>query len=406
MHECREERCRAGPEPGLLVQRSLIPQQSVEKGVSMPWSNQGGGGGGWKGGGGGGPWGQGPSGGGGGGQQPDLEEILRRSQDRLKQVMPGAGLPGPVLFLLAAIGIAVAGFYAFTFRVQPDELGVVLRFGEFVRQEPPGLHFRLPYPVEEVRLPKVTRKNTIEVGFRSSVVRRGSTGATNVPEESGMLTGDENVVEVPFVVIWRIQDAEKYLFRIQNPDTTVKDVAESAMREVVGKSDFERVLTSDLGAIRTSVQKLMQDTLNSYDAGIIIDEVSLQRVFPPSTVGDAFRDVQAARIDLETAKNQAQAYASKIVPEARGAADRIIAEAEAYKKQTVEEAIGQASRFSQVLDEYKKAPDVTRQRLYLETMERVLGGADKIILDSKAASGVVPYLPLDQLQRSKPPGAK
>ncbi len=371
----------------------------------MPWSNQGGGGGGWKGGGGGGPWGQGPSGG-GGGQQPDLEELLRRSQDRLKQVMPGSGIPGPLLFLLAAIGIAVAGFYAFTFRVQPDELGVVLRFGEFVRQEPPGLHFRLPYPIEEVRLPKVTRKNTIEVGFRSSVVRRGTTGTTNVPEESGMLTGDENVVEVPFVVIWRIQDAEKYLFRIQNPEQTVKDVAESAMREVVGKSDFERILTTELGTVRTAVQKLMQETLDNYQSGIIIDEVSLQRVFPPSTVADAFRDVQAAKIDLETLKNQAQAYASKIVPEARGAADRIIAEAEAYKKQTVEEAIGQASRFGAVLAEYQKAPEVTRQRLYLETMERVLGGADKIILDNpKGGAGVVPYLPLDQLQR-KPQGAK
>ncbi len=376
----------------------------------MPWSNQGGGGGGWKGGGGGGgPWGQGPSGGsgGGGGQQPDLEELLRRSQDRLKQVMPGSGIPGPLLVLLAAIGIAVAGFYAFTFRVQPDELGVVLRFGEFVRQEPPGLHFRMPYPIEEVRLPKVTRKNTIEVGFRSSVVRRGSTGTTNVPEESGMLTGDENVVEVPFVVIWRIQDAEKYLFRIQNPEQTVKDVAESAMREVVGKTDFERILTTELGSVRTAVQKLMQDTLNSYESGIIVDEVSLQRVFPPQSVGDSFRDVQAAKIDLETLKNQAQAYASKIVPEARGAADRIIAEAEGYKKQTVEEAIGQASRFGAVLAEYQKAPQVTRERLYLETMERVLGGADKIILDSKAGSGVVPYLPLDQLQRKpQPQGAK
>jgi membrane protease subunit HflK len=394
-----------GAVAGLDVRLLLISQQYDEKGLVMPWNNQGGGGGGWKGGGGGGPWGQGPSGG-GGGQQPDLEELLRRSQDRLKQVIPGSGIPGPMLFLLAAIGIAVAGFYAFTFRVQPDELGVVLRFGEFVRQEPPGLHFRLPYPVEEVRLPKVTRKNTIEVGFRSSVVRRGTTGTTNVPEESGMLTGDENVVEVPFVVIWRIQDAEKYLFRIQNPESTVKDVAESAMREIVGKTDFERILTTELGAVRTSVQKLMQDTLDNYQSGIIIDEVSLQRVFPPSTVADSFRDVQAAKIDLETLKNQAQAYASKIVPEARGAADRIIAEAEGYKKQTVEEAIGQASRFAAVLGEYQKAPEVTRQRLYLETMERVLGGADKIILDTpKGGSGVVPYLPLDQLQR-KPQGAK
>lgn len=372
----------------------------------MPWNNQGGGGGGgWKGGGGGGggPWGQGPS---GGGQQPDLEELLKRSQDRLKQVMPGSGIPGPLLLLISALAVAVMAFYAFTFRVNPDELGVVLRFGQFVRQEPPGLHFRLPYPIEEVRLPKVTRKNTIEVGFRSTAVRRGTTGTANVPEESVMITGDENVLEVPFVVIWRIRDAEKYLFRIQNPEQTVKDVAESAMREIVGRSDFEKILTTELGSVRSAAQELMQKTLDSYDSGIVIDEVSLQRVFPPATVGDAFRDVQAAKIDLETLKNQALAYASKVVPEAGGAADRIIAEAEGYARQVVEEASGQASRFSQVLEEYKKAPNVTRQRLYLETMERILSGTDKIILDSsKGTPGVVPFLPLDQLQR-KPQGVK
>jgi membrane protease subunit HflK len=358
------------------------------------------GGGGWKSGGGGGPWGQGPWGQGpSGGQQPDLEEILKRGQDRLKQVMPGSGLPGPLMFLIVAVAMAVAGFYAFTFTVRPDELGVVLRFGQFVRQEPPGLHFRMPYPVEEVRLPKVTRKNVIQVGFRSAGAGRvGQQGVRTVQEESLMLTGDENVVEVPFVVTWRIQDAEKYLFKIQRPEETVKDVAESAMREIVGKRRFEDILVAELGAIRLTVQKLMQDILNAYNSGIVIDEISLQQVFPPQQVGDAFRDVQAARIDLETFKNEAEAYASKVVPEARGEADRVLAQAEGYRQQTVAEATGQVTRFLKVYDEYRKAPEVTRRRLFLETMERVYGGADKIIIDNKSGPGVVPYLPLNEVQ--------
>src|SRR4249919_2539986 len=191
----------------------------------MPWSNQSGGGG--RRGGGGGPWGQGPSG--GPQHQPDLEELLKRSQDKLKQVMPGGtGLPGSFIFLLAVVAAAVVAFYAFTFRVNPDELGVVMRFGKPIRSEPPGLHFRLPYPIEEVRLPKVTRQNIIEVGMRAGV---GTRAVTDVPRESSMLTGDENIVDIHFVVFWRIRDAQKYLFNIQRPETTVKDVAESAMRD-------------------------------------------------------------------------------------------------------------------------------------------------------------------------------
>jgi membrane protease subunit HflK len=361
------------------------------------------GGGGWKSGGGGGPWGQGPWGQGpSGNQQPDLEEILKRGQDRLKQVMPGSGLPGPLIFLIVAVGMAVIGFWAFTFTVRPDELGVVLRFGQFVRQEPPGLHFRMPYPIEEVRLPKVTRKNVIQVGFRTEPAGRSGQATRGVQEESLMLTGDENVVEVPFVVTWRIQDAEKYLFQIQRPEETVKDVAESAMREIVGNRRFEDILVAELGAIRVTVQKLMQDVLNSYNSGIVIDEISLQQVFPPQQVGDSFRDVQAARIDLETFKNEAEAYASKVVPEARGEADRVLAQAEGYRQQTVAEATGQVTRFLKVYDEYKKAPAVTRQRLFLETMERVYGGADKIIIDGKSGPGVVPYLPLTEMQSQTP----
>lgn len=361
----------------------------------MPWSNQSGGGG-WKSGGGGnggGPWGQGPS----GGQPPDLEEMLKRGQDKVKQVMHGGGIPGPLLFLVAIIACAVIAWQAFTFRVNPDELGIVMRFGKYVDQYPPGLHFRWPYPIDEVRLPKVTRQNIIEIG------RSGARGSSlRDRDESLMLTGDENIVDINFVVYWRIKDAEKYLFNIQNPDTTVKEVAESAMREVVGQSNIQPILTQERQKTEEAVQALMQKTLDSYGAGIQVDQVQLQKVDPPAEVIDAFRDVQAARADKERLQNEAYAYFNKIVPEARGDAERILQAAEGYKQQVVNDATGQTSRFTQVYDQYKNAPEVTRQRMFLETMERVLGGTDKIILDGKSGSGVVPYLPLDKLQSRTP----
>ncbi len=366
----------------------------------MPWNNQSGGGG-WKSGGnGGGPWGQGPSGG-GGGQQPDLEDILKRGQDKVKQVMHGGGIPGPLVFLVAIIAAAVIAWQAFTFRVNPDELGVVMRFGEYIRQDPPGLHFRWPYPIEEVRLPKVTRQNIIEIGMRTTPAARGAGSVRDERAESLMLTGDENIVDIDFVVLWRIRDAAKYLFNIQNPDTTVKEVAESAMREVVGQSKIQPILTEERQKTEQEVQKLMQTTLDSYGAGIQIDQVKLQKVDPPAEVIDSFRDVQAARADQERLQNEAYAYANKVVPEARGDAERILQAAEGYKQQVVNDATGQTSRFLQVYDQYKNAPEVTRKRMFLETMERVLGGTDKIILDSKAGQGVVPYLPLEQLQSKK-----
>ena len=360
----------------------------------MPWSNQGGGGG--RKSGGGGPWGQGPQG--GGPNQPDLEELLKRSQDKLKQVMPGgSGLPGSFVFLAMIVLAAVVAFYAFTFKVDPDESGIVMRFGRYHRTEPAGLHFRLPYPVEEVRKPKVTKVNIIEVGMRSSVTSRG--GMRDIPEESLMLTGDENIVDIHFVVQWRIKDAQKYLFNIQNPDATAKDVAESAMREVVGQSNIQPIMTRAREETAEAVKKIIQDVLNTYNSGIEVTGVLLQKLDPPSQVIDAFRDVQAARADRERLQNEAAAYASRVLPEARGEAERILQAARGYREQTVAEANGQTSRFNKVLDEYKKAPDVTRRRLYLETMERVLGSVDKVIIDSKGGQGVIPYLPLDQLQK-------
>ncbi len=365
----------------------------------MPWSNQSGGGG--RRGGGGGPWGQGPSG--GPHQQPDLEELLKRSQDRLKQVMPGgAGPPGLLIFLVMLGGALLVAYFAFFFMVRPDEAGVVLRFGKVDREVPPGLHFRLPYPIEEVRLPKVTAQNIIEIGFESA---RGARGGRDVPAESLMLTGDENIVVVGFVVRWRINDAKKYLFNIQKPDETVKEVAESAMREVVGQADIKPIITEARTQTEAAVQKLMQEVLDYYSAGIHIEQVTMQKSEPPAQVIDAFRDVQAAQADKARFQNEAYAYANKIVPEARGDADRILLAAQGYQQQAVAEAVGQTARFLKVYDEYKKAPEVTRRRLYLETMERVLSGAEKIILDNKAGQqGVVPFLPLDQIQKRREGG--
>src|SRR5262244_2987285 len=362
----------------------------------MPWTNQGGGGP-W-GSGGKGPWGSGPQS--SGPTPPDLEEILRRGQDKLRRVLPGGNLGGRGFALIALGVIALWGFSGF-FRVEPDELGVVLRFGREVREVQPGLNYHLPYPIETALTPKALQVRKIDVGMRIvDDLRRGTT-VRDVPEESLMLTGDENIVDVDFSVLWRIKPeakgVENYLFNIQQPEGTVKAVAESAMREIIGRSTLQPILTGARQNTETAVHELMQKVLDDYGAGVQITQVQLQKVDPPSQVIDAFRDVQAARADSERAQNEAQSYANKVVPEARGKAAQITQSAEAYREQTVAEAKGATSRFLQVYDEYKKAPDVTRQRMYLETMERLFGGTDKIIMDQ--GGGVVPYLPLDQLTR-------
>src|ERR1700726_3063271 len=370
----------------------------------MPWSNQGGGP--W-GSGGKGPWGSGPQQ--SGPTPPDLEEFLRRSQDRLRTVLPGGNLGGKGIALIALAAMLIWGFSGF-FRVDPHELGIVLRFGKYVRDAKPGLNYHLPYPVESALTPKVTRVNRIDIGMRSpDDLRRGGAGR-DVPEESLMLTGDENIVDVDFSVFWLIKPdgAGDYLFNIQQPEGTVKAVAESAMREVIGRSEIQPILTGARATIETAVQELMQKTLDNYGAGIQVTQVQLQKVDPPAQVIDSFRDVQASRSDAERAQNEAQTYANRVVPEARGRPAKIIQDAEAYREQTVAEATGQASRFSQVYDQYKKAPDVTRQRIYLETMEHVLGGTDKTIIDTgpQGGPGVVPYLPLGDLTRQQQPAQK
>jgi membrane protease subunit HflK len=358
----------------------------------MPWTNQGGGGG--------GPWGSGPQS--SGPKPPDLEEMLRRGQDRLKRVLPGGNMGGKGFALLALAAIALWGFSGF-FRVEPDELGVVLRFGKEVREVQPGLNYHLPYPIETALTPKALRVNKIDIGMREISVGRSGASEREVPEESLMLTGDENIVDVNFSVFWKVKPTGvgQYLFNIQHPAGTVKAVAESAMREVIGRSDIQPILTGARQVTETAVQDLMQKTLDSYSAGIVITQVQLQKVDPPKQVIDAFRDVQAARIDLDRSVNEAQTYANRVIPQARGNVARIVQAAEAYRSQTVAEATGQTSRYMKIFEQYKKAPVVTRERMYLETMERVLGHTSKIIVDSKdGAQGVVPYLPLDELSKS------
>jgi membrane protease subunit HflK len=251
----------------------------------------------------------------------------------------------------------------------------------------------------------VTRINRVEIGMRatptSTMFSGGSEVVRDVAEESLMLTGDENIVDVDFIVFWTIKDAAAYLFNIQNPQSTVKDVAESAMREIVGQNDIQPILTKNRRETEDAVRNLMQRTLDSYTAGIQITQVQLQKVDPPAQVIDAFRDVQAARADQERLQNEADAYANRIVPEARGQAQVVLQGAQAYREQVIAEAKGQTDRFLKVYEEYSKAPDVTRQRMFLETMERVLGGTDKVIIDDRAGGqGVVPYLPLNELRRT------
>jgi membrane protease subunit HflK len=348
----------------------------------MPRSNQSGG-----------PWGSGS-------KPSDLDEFLRLSQDKLGSLLPG-NLGGRGIALIALAAVALWGFSGF-FRVEPDELGVVMRFGKFQREAPPGLNYHLPYPIEAALTPQALRINKIDIGFN---LLRGS-AMRDEPQESLMLTGDENIVDVNFSVLWKVQPNRvgDYLFNVQSPEGTVKAVAESAMREVIGRSNIQAILTGARQTIETAVQELMQKTLDDYGAGVVVQQVQLQKVDPPAQVLDAFRDVQAARSDLERAANEAQTYANRVVPEARGRAAKAIQDAEAYREQTVAEAKGQASRFSQVYEQYKKAPDVTRKRIYLETMEGVLGTANKTIIDSGAQSntGVVPYLSLDSLPRERP----
>jgi membrane protease subunit HflK len=279
----------------------------------------------------------------------------------------------------------------------PDEQGVELVFGKWVQTTQSGLNYNWPGPIGEVFTPKVTRVNRVDVGFRSETTTTGS--IRELPNESLMLTGDENIIDINFVVFWVINDAGRYLFSIRAPEATVKDVAESAMREVIGKTRIDQALSEGRSAVEVATLELMQRVLDAYESGILVTQVELQKADPPEAVIDAFRDVQAAAADKERFINQAESYRNSVLPVAQGEAAKLLQEAEAYKQETINRALGEANRFKAVYDEYVLARDVTTRRLFLETMQDVLSGMNKIIIDTEGAGvqGVLPYLPLPEL---------
>lgn len=399
-----------GPRPTTIVKRN----------DGMAWNPHGGGGGPWGGGGnGGGPWGRpggggNGSGGGGGGQGPDFDEIIRRGQERLRRAMPGGGKFGSGKGILI-VGLLVLAAWMATgiYRVNPDEQGVVLRFGKWVDTTEPGLHYRLPYPISTVLMPKVTKVNQLNVGFRATGETAGGridrANVRTVPEESRMLTGDENIIETDFTVFWVIKDAGQFLFNVRDPEGTVKVAAESAMRDVVGRNPILAALSDQRQQIADEARTELQRMLDQYQAGIMITQVQLQKVEPPAAVIDAFNDVQRARADQERARNEAETYRNDILPRARGEAEQMIQDAEGYKEQVVNLAQGETQRFLALYNAFKQSEDVTLRRLYMETMEQIFEKSPKIIIDPSAqgSQGVVPYLALPEInkQRAAQPAA-
>lgn len=369
----------------------------------------------------GGPWGGGGSGnrggnrgndgrgpGGEGPQIPEIDELMKKGQEQLKVLMGGrgggngtrrpGGAPGGPGITRGTVGIGVLlalALYLYTsfYTVKPEEQGVELFLGEYMRTTNDGPHFAW-WPFISAEVIPVTTERTENVGVSNS--SRSESGL--------MLTTDENIVDIDFQVVWNINDPAKFLFNLRDPQQTVKSVSESAMREIIARSELAPVLNRDRGLIESNAWELIQTTLDSYDSGINIVRVNLDKADPPREVIDSFREVQAAEQERDRLQRQADAYANRVLAGARGEAAQVLEEAEAYRASVVNEAAGEASRFSAVLTEYDKAPDVTRKRLYLETMEKVLGRVDKIILDeNQSGSGVVPYLPLNELRKPAAP---
>jgi membrane protease subunit HflK len=344
------------------------------------------------------PWGS-QGGGNGRGQGPDIDNVIRDLQNKFKGFIPGSffGKLGPAVILLALVLIWLAsGFY----RVLPDEQGVVLQFGKYTTTTQPGLNYHFPYPIERVLTPKVTKVNRVEIGYRQSPDNR-TTQIRDVPEESLMLTGDENIVDIDFSVFWIINDAGKFLFNVQVPELTIKSAAETSMREVIGQSKIQSIFTEGRTEIEDKARVLIQSILDDYEAGVTITQVQTQKADPPNEVIDSFRDVQAARADLERQRNEAEAYANDIIPRARGEAEEILQNAEGYKQKVIADSEGKAARFLSIQSEYAKAPVVTKQRIFYETMESVFGDMDKIIIDKDSGQGVLPYLPLPEISKKK-----
>ncbi len=349
----------------------------------MAWSNNGKG-----------PWGKAPE----PEQNQDFDDIIRKGREKLDDWLSGGDNNGRVPWIIGGV-IFVLWLASGFFVLDAKEEGVVLRFGEFHRTEQPGLNYHIPYPVERLIKVPVTVVNRVEVGLRS-LGRTGSASVREVPEESLMLTGDKNIVDIHFEVQWKINNAKDFLFNVHQPEATVKSVSESAMREVVGRTPITDALAEGKFQIQNESRALLQQTLDDYGAGIQVMEVQMRKVDPPGSVIDAFRDVETADADRERMINQAETYRNDIIPRARGEAERVVQEAEAYRGEIVARAQGEASRFSAVYDEYRRAKDVTRKRIYLDTMEEVLRGVDKVLIDKSAqGSGVIPFLPLSEVKK-------
>ena len=325
-----------------------------------------------------------------------IDNLLNNFFSKIKKIFFNGG-PGNKKSIISAVLILliiwiISGFY----KVNANEQGVILRFGEWVRTTQPGLHYHLPYPIETAKTPKVTKINKTEIGF---VTFRDSKRL--LLEESLMLTGDENIVDINFSVFWLIKDAGKFLFNVRNPERSVKAVSESVMREVIANSLISSALAEGRKDIEMKSIKAIQLVLDKYGSGVEITQLQLQKVDPPDQVIDSFRDVQRARADKEKAINEAIAYRNDRIPKARGNAAKIVQESEAYRKEVIARSEGDANRFNSILKSYKTNEDVTKNRIYLETLEEVFQNANKIIIDTKQASGVIPYLPLPEIKKRK-----
>jgi membrane protease subunit HflK len=347
------------------------------------------------------PWGsKRPSGGGSNQTPPDFDVIIKRIQKLLGGVLGGhnsnGGQGGGEVSKGALMGIFVVAFLLWgasgVYTVAADEEAVVLQFGKHVDTKGPGLRWHLPYPIETVEKLPVTRVQRLAIGVRDM----GDGRRRQRSQESLMLTQDENIVDISFMVQYKIKSVGDYMFNLDAPEKTVRDAAESAIREIIGRTMIDDVLTTKKAEVEVETQELIQSILDGYKSGISITSVNLQDVKPPVAVAHEFKDVQAAKEDKERAKNEAQAYANDIIPKARGEAKKMVLDAEAYEKSAVDRAQGEANRFNSILTAYKLSPEVTRKRMYLETMESVLAKADKVIIDSKVAGQVLPYLPLDR----------
>ncbi|WND02823.1 FtsH protease activity modulator HflK [Temperatibacter marinus] len=346
------------------------------------------------------PWGNGGGRGpGGGNQPPNIDEVIKKGQEQLKQALPG-GFGSIGLILLVILGLWLASGY---YSVKPDEQGVVLRFGQYIKTTGEGPHWHLPYPVESVIKVNVTQERSNQIGSDSNNGTRNQRYSRGSSLDSSlMLTGDNSIVDVKFSVVWNIREADKFLFNLKNPEQAVADVSKSAMREVVGQNKIEDIITRLRDSIERQVQTKVQETLDGYASGISIRRVQISASNPPDEVVEAFRDVQRATADRERAVNLADAYKNEIIPQANGEASQLTQQAEAYKAEVKARADGEAARFLSVYNEYVKAKNVTRKRIYLETMEEILAGMDKIIVEGgKNGSGVVPYLPLNELKKKK-----